>query len=120
MTAITDTLHLELAPFGVKVVTVNTGAINTNILSTGANFELPANSIYKSVEKEIAARARGEDGTPRIEPSVFAEQVVADIQGGANGQIWRGGYASIARFISNWFPASISVSLNPRIRSGPH
>ena len=113
MTAITDTLRLELAPFGVKVVTVITGAVNTNTLSNGVNFELPADSIYKSIEKEIAARARGEDGTPRMEPSVFAEKVVADILQGANWQIWRGGYASIVRFTSNWFPASISVSLPP-------
>ena len=111
VTAITDTLRLELAPFGVKVVTVLTGAVSTNTLSNGVNFELPAHSIYKSIEKEIAARARGEDGTPRMEPSVYAEKVVADILQGANWQVWRGGYASIVRFTSNWFPASISVSL---------
>ena len=117
VTAITDTLRLELAPFGVKVVTVVTGAVNTNALSTGVNFELPPNSIYKSIEREIAARARGEDGTPRMEPSVYAEKVVADILQGANWQIWRGGYASIVRFTSNWFPASISVSLSHRFCS---
>ena len=118
MTAITDTLRLELAPFGVKVVTVVTGAVSTNTLSNGVNFELPANSIYKSIEKEIAARARGEDGTPRMEPSLYAEKVVADIEKGANWQIWRGGYASIVRFTSNWFPASVSVSLTDTICSG--
>ncbi|KAK0513840.1 hypothetical protein JMJ35_003562 [Cladonia borealis] len=98
VTAITDTLRLELAPFGVKVVTVVTGAVNTNTLSNG----------------EIAARARGEDGTPPMEPSVYAEKVVADILQGANWQIWRGGYASIVRFTSNWFPASISDLMSAR------
>ena len=117
MTAITDTLRLELAPFGVKVVTVITGAVSTNTLSNGVDFELPANSIYKSIEKEIAARARGEDGTPRMEPSVYAEKVVADILQGANWQIWRGGYASIVRFTSHWFPTAISVSLHRTIYS---
>ena len=110
MTAISDTLRLELAPFNVIVVTVNTGAVSTNALSTGLNFKLPPTSRYKSIEKEIAGRAVGDDGTPRMEPMAYAERVVGDVLGGASRQIWRGGYASIVRFMSSWFPASISVS----------
>lgn len=120
VTAISDTLRLELAPFGVKVVTVVTGAVRTNILSIGVNFVIPANSMFKSIEKEIAARAWGEDGTPRMETAVYAEKVVADSLGGANRQIWRGSHASIVRFTSNLFPASISVSLPHTIRSRRH
>ncbi|KAI4175899.1 MAG: hypothetical protein LQ346_007998, partial [Caloplaca aetnensis] len=108
MTAISDTLRLELAPFGVNVVTVNTGAVSTNTLSTGLDFELPPSSRYKSIEKEIAGRAVGKDGTPRQEPSIYAEKVVEDVLRGANWQIWRGGYASIVQFTSAWFPASLS------------
>ena len=114
MTAITEALRLELAPFDVTVVTVNTGAVNTNTLATGINFKLPPTSRYKSIEKEIAVRARGEDGTPRMEPSVYAENVVSDVLGGAQGQIWRGGYASIVRFVLSKIPASLSVSQSPK------
>ncbi len=110
MTAITEALRLELAPLGVMVVTVNTGAVSTNTLATGANFKLPPTSMFKSIEKEIAGRARGEDGTPRMEASVYAEKVVSDVLGGASGQIWRGGYASIVRFVLSKLPTSISVS----------
>ena len=110
MTAITEALRLELAPFGVTVLTVNTGAVSTNTLANGPNFKLPATSLYKSIEKEIAGRARGEDGTPRMERSVYAEKVVSDILGGAKGQIWRGAYASIVRFALSKMPASLSVS----------
>jgi len=98
--AITETLRLEMAPFDVKVVNIVTGAISTNILSSGVNFELPRTSRYKNIEKDISARAGGEDGTPRTEPSLFAEKVVGDIRGGANRHIWRGGYASIVRYTS--------------------
>ena len=118
MTAISDTLRLELAPFDIKVVTVNTGAVSTNTLSTGLNFKLPPTSRYKTIEKEIAARAVGEDKTPRMEPMAYAEKVVGDVLGGANWQIWRGGYASIVRFTSSWFPASISVSETLSCRLG--
>lgn len=110
MTAITEALRLELAPLGVAVVTVNTGLVKTNGLANGTNFKLPPNSMYKSIEKDIAGRARGEDGTPRMEPSVYAEKVVADIMGGARGQIWRGGYASIVRFALSKLPVLVTVS----------
>ena len=110
MTSITDALRLEMAALGVKVFTVHTGAVSTNTLSAGDKFVLHANSVYKDIEKHIAARARGEDGTPRMEPSEFAERVISDVLGGNNFQIWRGGYASIVRFTSYWFPTFISVS----------
>lgn len=110
VTAISDTLRLELAPFDVKVVTVVTGAVSTNTLSNGLNFKLPPTSLYRSIEKAIAGRAVGNDGTPRQEPSLYAERVVEDVLRGANWQVWRGGYASIVQFTSAWFPASLSVS----------
>ena len=114
-TAITDAFRLEMAPFGVKVFTVHTGAVGTNTLAMGKDFRLPETSHYKSIEKEIAARARGEDGTPRMKPSEYADRVVGDVLGGSTWQIWRGGYASIVRFTSSWFPASVSVS---KLRNG--
>ena len=120
MTAITEALRLELAPFDVTVLTVNTGAVNTNTLKPGADFKLPSESVYKSIEKEIAGRARGEDGTPRMEPATYAEKVVSDILGGAKGQVWRGGYASIVRFVLSKMPTSLSVSQSsktlPRVK----
>ena len=110
MTATTEALRLELAPFGVTVLTVNTGAVSTNGFANGVNFKLPPTSRYKSIEKEIAARARGEDGTPRMEASVYAEKVVGDILGGCSGQVWRGGYASVVRWVLSRLPSSVSVS----------
>ena len=110
MTAITEALRLELAPLGVTVVTVNTGAVSTNILASGVNFKLPPTSMFKSIEKEIAGRARGENVIPRMKPSVYAEKVVSDVLGGASGQIWRGGYASIVRFVWSKLPTLASVS----------
>ena len=110
LTAITDTLRLEVAPFGVRVLMVQTGAVRTNTLAAGVDFALPAGSRYKDVEKEIGARARGEDGVTRMAPGVFAEKVVGDVVGGVNGTVWRGGLASVVRFVAGWLPVSVSVS----------
>ncbi|KAL9043534.1 MAG: hypothetical protein Q9214_003285 [Letrouitia sp. 1 TL-2023] len=104
---ISDTLRLELAPFGVKVVTVITGAISTNVFKSGKDFKLPADSYYANIEDQIAARARGEDGVKRMDPTTYAEKVVTDILAGANGETWRGAYASIIRFMSSYLPSPI-------------
>lgn len=48
---ISDTLRLESAPLGVKVVAVVTGAICINDLSEGVNFKLPSSfSVSKHRE----------------------------------------------------------------------
>lgn len=106
---ITDALRLELAPLGVKVVTLHTGAVNSHTLDAGKGFHSPKDSFFKDLEKIIARRARGEEGTPRMTANDFTERVVPDILRGGRAQIWRGGYASVVRFVSLCFPASLSV-----------
>ena len=102
---ISETLRPELAPFGVKVLTIMTGAVKTNTLAEGKNFKLPPSSLYSSIEKVIAARAMGEDGVPRTDASAYAEQVVSEVLGGADGRIWKGSFASVNRFLSSWVPS---------------
>ncbi|KAL9099662.1 MAG: hypothetical protein Q9187_009465, partial [Circinaria calcarea] len=115
VTMISDTLGLELAPFHVKVLTVLTGAVKTNGLNTTSkSFSLPQDSLYKEIEETIAARARGEDGTPRMDPSVYAESVVSDVLKGKSGQIWKGAYAGFAKIMRDWFPTSLTDSLSQK------
>ena len=51
MTAVTEALRLEMAPFGAILVTVNNVAISTNILADGIDSKLPATSWYKGNER---------------------------------------------------------------------
>ena len=104
MTQISDTLRMELVPFSVKVITVHTGAVKSNALADGPSFKLPSTSRYLSIEKEISARARGEDGVPRMETSVYADKVVGDVLAGANCSVWRGSVASLVWYFNNWTP----------------
>lgn len=111
LTLASDTLRLELAPFGVKVVSVVTGAIDTNIMTNGSsNYQLPPNSIYKGAFKEIKERATGEDVKSKMSPEEFADKVVGDVLGDASGRIWRGTMASAVRWVSTFMPASLMVS----------
>ena len=74
-------------------MTVNTGAVRTNTLAAGDSFKMPHTSKYKAIEKEVSARAKGEDGTPRIELSVFAKRAVNETLGRTDWPAWRGSYA---------------------------
>lgn len=107
---ISETLRLEMVPFGVTVLAVTTGAVKTKGQTYFGDWKLPADSIYKAIEDKIAARARGEDGVARMNTKEYAENVVNDIERGASGQVWRGNNAAGAKFGSVFLPTSWMVS----------
>ncbi|KAI8957942.1 oxidoreductase [Daldinia sp. FL1419] len=63
---ISEAMRFKLKPLGVKVATVIVGAVRTNILANAPEHRLPPNSLYKGTEKEIAARATGQDVGDRL------------------------------------------------------
>ena len=60
-TKIADILRLALALFGVTVVIVLVGAVDTNVLAGGANSSSHPTPRYLSVKREINAGAKDED-----------------------------------------------------------
>lgn len=99
-----------MKPFGVKVVTVITGAIETNIFVNAPEHRLPADSIYKAAANEVAARATGTDVSQHSKREDFARDLVRDILGGASGKVYRGAMASTIRFVGTYLPTTILVS----------
>ena len=107
-----ETLRLELQPFGVNVLSVTTGAVSTNGQGYFEDFELPEDSLYKSVEKTIGSRARGEsDGVKRTDLKAYATKVVNDILSGTTGQVWRGNMAGSMSYVTKFAPSSLMVSV---------
>ncbi|OJJ64554.1 hypothetical protein ASPSYDRAFT_26545 [Aspergillus sydowii CBS 593.65] len=100
-----EVLRLEVAPLGVKVITVMTGIVATNMFSNAPHDALPENSYYKMANEEIAVLASGEKfvGTA-MPPAVYAEGVVNDVLSGYSGMTWRGKIASMGWFIYSYFP----------------
>ena len=91
-----------------------TGAVETWPLMKSLDFEVPAEKSYHSMEKDDhGGWGRRWDKTPQMKTPEFAEKVVAKVLKGARGQIWIGGHTLIARLVSKWFPASLSVCLAP-------
>ncbi|RAH51303.1 uncharacterized protein BO95DRAFT_458654 [Aspergillus brunneoviolaceus CBS 621.78] len=115
-----ETLRLELQPYNVRVISLVTGTVATNVMSH-ANLTLPKSSLYHKALPEIQIRGAGKDVLSKSAPDDFARQVVQDILAGASGPVWRGAMASMVKVVSKYIPtgiwvvpacASILVSLN--------
>ena len=112
LTMASETLHLEMMPFGVKVLTVNSGLIKSNLARNSLDLELPVDSLYQVINRDIAARARMEElahlGT---EPEIYAESIVRDVLASTDGTVWRGALASFLRYCQMMLPKFLLVSL---------
>lgn len=107
-----ETLRLELNPFGVRVVSVITGAIDTNIMRNSPVPKLPESSRYVAAQKQITDLATGayNEGLKRMPAEAFAEKVVNEVLQGANGKIWKGEYSSVVRLTNVMMPTRVLVS----------
>jgi 1-acylglycerone phosphate reductase len=56
---LTDTLRLELAPFGIKVVDLKTGAVKSNFFDNQVCPHLPEGNIYMPAREAVEAAMRG-------------------------------------------------------------
>jgi len=73
--ALTDALRMELAPFGIRVVSIQPGGVRSSFGNNAeAGIRLPENSLYRPVEAGVRARAQA--GQVRATP---AEQFVVPV-----------------------------------------
>ncbi|KAI9489335.1 hypothetical protein BDB00DRAFT_843952 [Zychaea mexicana] len=74
--SLTDTLRMELSPFGIQVTVVAPGSIKSNFGKNATNMvSVPEDSFYLSVVKYIYARANMSQGPHSTPTSVFAAHV---------------------------------------------
>lgn len=74
---LSDAMRMELAPFGIRVLTVQPGSIASSFGSNStANVALPADSIYSVLAKRIHARA-GASQKGAMPAAELAQAVVA-------------------------------------------
>lgn len=103
---LSDTLRLELAAFGVRVVDLKTGVVRSNLIKNQKEATpptIPVESIYapakEAVERALAQEAFVDGGMPAAE---WAKQVVGDLlKSNPPSVIWRGEQAWVARLISS-------------------
>ncbi|KAF4624888.1 hypothetical protein G7Y89_g13280 [Cudoniella acicularis] len=100
-----DTMRLELEPFGITVVDLKTGVVRSNLIQNSKNqrggeqASLPEGSIYEPA-KEVVEKALRQEGF--TDTGMLAEQwaklVVRDLlRGKPPSVVWRGEQAGLAR-----------------------
>jgi 1-acylglycerone phosphate reductase len=106
-----DVLRLELAPFGVKTVTVVTGPVKSLVHTNTDMWKMPVNSRYSQIEDTITKRSTGDDGAPRMDTMRYAEGVVSKLLSGGSVKFWYGENVGIIKWLASWLPTSFLVSL---------
>ncbi|RKL39855.1 hypothetical protein BFJ72_g6584 [Fusarium proliferatum] len=110
MTVISDTLRLELAPFGVSVTTVVLGIVATDFNNNKFSLILPPRSRYTTIHETILAWRSGDIGPKGCTASEAAASLLPDILGcGKTGTIWRGDKSIFVKFLSAWTPEFLLV-----------
>ncbi|KAL4924148.1 uncharacterized protein BDV17DRAFT_284889 [Aspergillus undulatus] len=103
-----ETLRLEIAPLGVRVLAVTTGTVQSmGQVGTYDNYQLPEGSLYKPIEDIVASRAQGNDQFGRMDLMAYSEKVVTEITKGNSAKVWCGANAGFARFANSFVPQSI-------------
>lgn len=103
--ALSDALRLELAPFGIRVVTVQPGAVASNIGETGTrNLVLPEGSIYGPVARQVRGRAMASQ-KGAMPASEFARRTVDAVLAPNPPAVFRAGPHSFRfPFLKRWLP----------------
>lgn len=92
----------ELAPLGIRVVTVKTGSIKSELFSNAPATKLPDDSLYRPVKEFIEGR-RMLEKAPYTEPAAYAKKVVDELlRPSVKYVIWQGGLTTFA-WILSWF-----------------
>ena len=76
-----ETLGLEMAPLGVRVVTVQLGGVETaqNDPNNRKDLELPANSYYEKIAPAINRHQKGLVFAKKDNVDVTAKNIVRDV-----------------------------------------
>ena len=93
--SLTDALRMELAPFGIHVVSIQPGGVRSSFGEHAeAAVRLPQDSLYKPVERGIRARAQaGQQGAMPAE--IFVVPVVDALLRSSPPRVIRGGTNSV-------------------------
>jgi len=105
--AYSNTLRVELAPFNVRVMTVVTGGVVSNIGRTSRT--LPEDSLYLPVAEEYHHRQTHSQvvGVPAED---YAKRVASQVLSGGKDVMWEGGKSWLVWFASGFLPSWVLVS----------
>ncbi|KAI8819644.1 NADPH-dependent 1-acyldihydroxyacetone phosphate reductase [Fimicolochytrium jonesii] len=122
--AYSNTLRLEVGPLGIKVMTIVTGGVGSNITSqSGYNIISPPGSLFAGVVQQVIAAKRNVVDTG-MRTEVYAEKAFVQITGRGRwyqlwsknarpAQIWLGA-RSVTIWLGSFFP--VELFTKPQMR----
>ncbi|KAJ5302106.1 hypothetical protein N7508_006969 [Penicillium antarcticum] len=119
---ITDQIRIELSPWGVRAILVNTGAIKTHFFDNlPSKPVLPENSLYYPAKDLIEpALAGSEVEGNAMEVNSYAEVVVNNaIRSNPKKHLWSGGGALLTWLASTFGWSTVWDVLMPRVAKLP-
>ncbi|KAB8224451.1 oxidoreductase [Aspergillus novoparasiticus] len=113
VTQLSETLRLELAPWGVTVVCLMASTITTAFHANEPEVVLLPTSRYAAIRLTISDWATGRAGPKGCSADEFAASIVDDVLGSTGGLVWKGPNSAAVQFVSRWFPTWLLVRLSP-------
>jgi 1-acylglycerone phosphate reductase len=104
---ISEISRVELQPLGVLIITAMVGAVHTPIHEKAGDLVLPAGSYYQNIKEVINDQRKGLKKPGSQEVDVMAANLVKDIVARRAGLVWRGGTATIVRYLSWLLPSTL-------------
>lgn len=110
---LSETLRLEMSPFGVHVGCIFTGTVATKLHANNGPVSLPETSLYAGITGTITRWARGEAGPAGGSVDEYVDSIVPDVVGRLTrkrGVVWRGPNVGAMWFAATWLPTYVVVS----------
>ncbi|KAF1812212.1 NAD(P)-binding protein [Eremomyces bilateralis CBS 781.70] len=131
VTNLGDSMRLEFAPLGVRVVTIVTGSVKTKFMSNVVNFKeaavtpteteaasqesapapkpseyqlIPPTSYYYPLRDVIEKREWMFETMKPLDVDIYAQRVVGDLLGNPSPRIYRGSASSLAWALAKFVP----------------
>ncbi|KAK3675361.1 NADPH-dependent 1-acyl dihydroxyacetone phosphate reductase [Recurvomyces mirabilis] len=100
----TDTLRVELAPFGVRVLNVVTGGVKSDL--SRVDRKLPSDSFYLPIVEEYERRQMYSQ-VIAVHSEEYAERVVKHVLYSNKDTAWEGGKAWLVWFLTTFLPRQV-------------
>ncbi|KIW61932.1 hypothetical protein PV05_01998 [Exophiala xenobiotica] len=112
-----ETWRLELAPLGVRTLTLVTAGTKSNVFTNMGPPKIPETSYYYGIRDYVEELCDGRMQKDGITPEQFGAKVVREVEKGTTGKYWIGGGATSARFavwlLPDWAMDKLIASLFP-------
>lgn len=106
--AYSNTLRVELAPFGVSVITIVTGGVKSRIARTERT--LPEGSYYEAIREDYDRRQKhSQEGA--MDNEDYARSVAGQVLRGGRKWVWEGNRSWLVWFLDSVAPKGIWVWL---------